>query len=204
MVYSSPVSEAIETPIGAGGKRERTRAALVDATLAVVADKGFAAASLDEIAARAGMTKGAIYSNFRGKADLLLAAIGAKGLTLTPTRPPDRTLRDHLDAMAGELVQMLRRARGEVAFLAEFQFHALIDPEVRRGLAATYADAFAGNARYLAGLSDLRPGVSPQRLAVALQAIAMGFLVQSFVSPDEVSEAVIADTFRALADGWTA
>ena len=47
-----------------GGKRERTRAALVAATLAVVAERGFAGASLDEIAARAGMTKGAVYSNF--------------------------------------------------------------------------------------------------------------------------------------------
>src|SRR4051812_34133548 len=114
-----------EQPAKLGGKRERTRAALVDATLALVAEKGFAAASLDEIATRAGMTKGAIYSNFRSKGELLLAAIDAKGLTLAVTRPADVTLRDHLQAMAGELAQMLDRARGEAAFLAEFQLYAL-------------------------------------------------------------------------------
>ena len=184
-----------------GGKRERTRAALVAATLELIAEEGFAAASLEEIAARAGMTKGAIYSNFRSKGDLLLAAISAKGLTLSPTRTPDATLREHLEAMAGELAQMLRRARGEAAFLAEFQLHALVDPEVRRSLAATYSAAFDGNAAYLARLSDLKPGVDPRRLAVGLQAVALGFLVQSFLTPEEVTEAAIVETMRALIDG---
>jgi AcrR family transcriptional regulator len=184
-----------------GGKRERTRAALVEATLALIAEKGFAAASLDDIAARAGMTKGAIYSNFRSKGDLLLAAIGSKGLTLAPTRTPEASLREHLEAMAGELAQMLRRARGQAAFLAEFQLHALVDPEVRRSLAVTYSEAFDGNAAYLARLADLKPGVDRRRLAVGLQAVGLGFLMQSFLTPDEVTEEVIVETLRALVDG---
>ena len=54
-----------------GGKRQRTRAALVEATLAIIAEQGFAAVTLDGVAARAGVTKGAIYSNYRGKGELL-------------------------------------------------------------------------------------------------------------------------------------
>ena len=183
-----------------GGKRERTRAALVAATLAVVAERGFAGASLDEIAARAGMTKGAVYSNFGSKAELLLAAIGAKGLTLEPMRSKDVTLREHLEAMAGELADMLTRARGEAAFLAEFQLYALGDPEVRRSLASLYAQSFAGNAEFLTGTGGLAPGVSARRLAVAIQSVGIGFMVQSFLSPDEVTEAVIRETLMALAD----
>src|ERR1700733_2897411 len=117
-----------------GGKRERTRAALVEAALEVVASRGFAAASLDEIAAKAGMTKGAIYSNFSSKAELLLAAMSAKGLTLSSSRPTELTVAEELDAMAGDLAATIRRARGEEAFLAEFQLHALTDPELRKGL----------------------------------------------------------------------
>lgn len=191
-------SESMDRP---GGKRERTRAALVAATLEVVAEKGFAAASLDEIAARAGMTKGAIYSNFASKAELLLAVISAKGLTLTPTRPPDVTLRSHLAAMAEDLAQMLDRAKGEAAFLAEFQLYALADPEVRRSLSTVYAETFAGNAAFLARLKDLKPGVSPRRLAVALQSLALGFMVQSFMTPQEVTAETIRDAMQALADG---
>jgi AcrR family transcriptional regulator len=186
-----------------GGKRERTRAALVAAALEIVAAKGFAAASLDEIAAKAGMTKGAIYSNFASKAELLLAAMSAKGLTLASPRPPAATIDDELRGMAADLAITLRRAKGEAAFLAEFQLYALGDPELRRGIAATYAEGFSRTADYLAGLGGAPPRMPPRDLAVALQAVALGFMIQSFITPEEITEAVILETMTALADGLT-
>jgi AcrR family transcriptional regulator len=112
------MSMAAETQRRTGGKRERTRAALIAATLDVVAVKGFAGASLDAIATRAGMTRGAIYSNFAGRGELLLAAMGAKGLTLSPVYAPGAPLRVQLRAMADALVEALPRAHGEAKFLA--------------------------------------------------------------------------------------
>jgi AcrR family transcriptional regulator len=47
--------------------------ALVDAAGEVFARRGFAGASLDEIAETAGFTRGAIYKNFDGKEDLFFA-----------------------------------------------------------------------------------------------------------------------------------
>ncbi|MBN3511859.1 MULTISPECIES: TetR/AcrR family transcriptional regulator [Mycolicibacterium] len=52
---------------------ERTRSLLLDAAEAVFAEKGFTAASLDDIAHAAGYTKGAIYNHFATKEDLFLA-----------------------------------------------------------------------------------------------------------------------------------
>ncbi|MEV0669486.1 helix-turn-helix domain-containing protein [Mycobacterium sp. NPDC050441] len=52
---------------------ERTRSLLLDAAEAVFAEKGFTAASLDDIANVAGYTKGAIYNHFATKEDLFLA-----------------------------------------------------------------------------------------------------------------------------------
>jgi len=184
-----------------GGKRERTRAALVNAALAIIAERGFAAASLDEIAARAGMTKGAIYSNFSGKAELLLAAMGAKGLTLSSLRPAAETVAEELSAMARDLVATLERAKGEEAFLAEFQIFALGDTELRKGLAVAYADSFAGTADYLARLKDRNSGMSPRELAVALQSIAMGFLIQAVITPGEVTSEVVTATLEAFGRG---
>jgi AcrR family transcriptional regulator len=123
-----------DKPAG-GGKRERTRRALVAAALEVIAAKGFAAASLDEIAARAGMTKGAVYSNFSSKAELLLAAMGAKGLALSDPRPPAETVDDEVAAMATQLVDLVRRAKGEETFLAEFNLYALSDLKFARASA---------------------------------------------------------------------
>jgi AcrR family transcriptional regulator len=182
-----------------GGKRERTRAALIAAALEVVAAKGFAAASLDEIAATAGMTKGAIYSNFSSKAELLLAAMGAKGLTLSAPRPPAQTIGEELSAMAVELAELVRRAKGEETFLAEFNLYALSDPEIRQGLGAAYADGFVGTAAYLSRLSGT--DMPSRHLAVALQCIGLGFMLQSLVTPNEVTDEVIEETMQALARG---
>jgi hypothetical protein len=185
MVQSGMMSSGDESQPGAdgkrssGGKRARTRRALVAAALEVIAAKGFAAASL-----------------------VLLAAMGAKGLALSSPRPPAETVGEELTAMAGELVELVRRAKGEETFLAEFNLYALSDPEIRKGVGATYADDFTSTAAYLARLRGTT--MPPRRLAVALQCVALGFMVQSFLTPDDVTDAVIRETLRALAVGVSA
>src|SRR3954465_1205221 len=52
-------------------KKAQTRERLLDAASTVFARKGFAATSIDEIAEVAGVTKGAVYSNFESKEDLV-------------------------------------------------------------------------------------------------------------------------------------
>jgi AcrR family transcriptional regulator len=188
----------------AGGKRERTRAALIEATLQVVEEKGFAAASLDEIAARAGMTKGAIYSNFAGKAGLLMAAMAARGLTLSSHRAPAATIDEELRAAGAELAATLARAAGEGALVGQFQLYAAGDADFRAGLADAYREALASTANYLAGLDGDCGGFTAPELAAALQAVAMGFLVQAFITPDLATPALARKTLAALADGLAA
>jgi AcrR family transcriptional regulator len=54
-----------------------TRDRLLTAAAEVFAEKGYDGAGVQEIARRAGFTTGAIYGRFRGKAQLLLAAMEA-------------------------------------------------------------------------------------------------------------------------------
>lgn len=56
-------------------QQQRTRTALVAAAARTFARDGYHAASLEAIAASAGYSKGAVYSNFRGKAELFLAVM---------------------------------------------------------------------------------------------------------------------------------
>jgi len=51
---------------------------LLDAAADVFAERGYEGAGVAEIARRAGVTTGAIYSRFSGKADLLVSAIDAR------------------------------------------------------------------------------------------------------------------------------
>lgn len=54
---------------------DSTRAALLSAAVEVFAERGYEGAGVAEIARRAGLTTGAIYSRYTGKAELLLDAI---------------------------------------------------------------------------------------------------------------------------------
>ena len=56
-----------------GDKRERTRGRLLDSAVEVIREKGFYGTTLEEVARRAGMTRGAIYGNFKDKDELFLA-----------------------------------------------------------------------------------------------------------------------------------
>jgi AcrR family transcriptional regulator len=66
-------------PLTRQRRRELTRDALIEAAAELFAHRGVHAASLDDIAAAAGFTKGAIYSNFGSKEDLLLAVVEERG-----------------------------------------------------------------------------------------------------------------------------
>src|SRR4051794_28647517 len=65
-VSAQPVGDPGDDPLGAR---------LLEAATAVFAERGYAGAHVADIAARAGVTTGAIYSRYEGKAELLAEAI---------------------------------------------------------------------------------------------------------------------------------
>jgi AcrR family transcriptional regulator len=56
-------------------KKAATREALLEAAMRVFARQGYVATSVDEVAWEAGMTKGAVYSNFASKEELFAAVV---------------------------------------------------------------------------------------------------------------------------------
>src|SRR5476649_1930069 len=62
-------------PLTPERRRAMTRRHLLEAAAIVFARDGFHGATLDDVAATAGFTKGAVYSNFKSKDDLFLALL---------------------------------------------------------------------------------------------------------------------------------
>src|SRR5271165_5975415 len=90
-------------PLTPERRRQQTREHLLAAAAEVFGQRGFHGASLDEVAAVAGFTKGAVYSNFKNKEDLFLALLESEyqrelatvRTTLETTDgPPDAHLSD--------------------------------------------------------------------------------------------------------------
>ena len=63
-------------------KQQQTRAAIIDAATALFAKFGVEGTSMEAIARHAGLTQGAIYSNFASKADLWWAIADQMSRTL--------------------------------------------------------------------------------------------------------------------------
>ncbi|RXR25825.1 TetR/AcrR family transcriptional regulator [Oerskovia turbata] len=66
-------------------RRAGTRQQIIDAAVSLIADQGFTATSVEDIAAAAGVAKGSVYYNFGSKSDVFEAALtgGLERLTLT-------------------------------------------------------------------------------------------------------------------------
>jgi AcrR family transcriptional regulator len=88
-------------------------AEIVDAAMAVFADRGFAAAKLDDIARQAGVSKGALYLYFETKEDIFRAVV-ARAIT-----PNMQAIRAMIAAHPGPLSDLLRGVGERVASLIE-------------------------------------------------------------------------------------
>lgn len=76
----APADGAAPVPAPAGaprGPRPATAAKILDATRAALADSGFAALTVEAVAARSGVAKTTIYRHYRSRTDLALAVLTA-------------------------------------------------------------------------------------------------------------------------------
>ena len=97
-----PVSAPPETP--RRRRKDARPAELTAAALALFVDKGFAATRLDDIAARAGVSKGTLYLYFASK-EALFKAVIAEGMVAALAAAEER-LADH-HGSAADLLQAL-------------------------------------------------------------------------------------------------
>ena len=180
-------------------KRRETVARLVEAAADVIAEKGFQRATLDEIAARAGMTKGAIYSNFETKEHLFWAVLGSRRLAIPSQWSGERSMRENLTANAIAFCANLKQSRADAGLLAEFVLYALGNDAARARWATWYGGPFeAASPEFEAYLQA--QGMPPFRVFwTALQAMALGLYVQHALMPERVTEDVVVAAVELLA-----
>ncbi len=138
-----------------------TRTTVLKAALAVFSAKGYAAATLDDVAKAAKVTRGAIYWHFKSKADLyntLVLELSARGASVV----------QQAIAEGGTLIEILRRVFVRQCALIEDDkearavmelalFKTGLDPELQAGRKKQLE---AGNA-LVAGIAEaMRQGIA--------------------------------------------
>jgi AcrR family transcriptional regulator len=188
-----------------------TRSRLLDAAAEEFASKGFGGASLDRIADAAGFTRGAVYSNFDGKADLFVAVLDQR-----LDRQFDEIGKAMADAGAelGAFVDTLRSVswttRNPPALVLqwmqlydEFRLYALRNPKARPALARheqRLRESYARAARsYLEPLGLV--GVVPDDVVgTILFALDHDLNRQEVIDPKHVPRTAFADALAFLVD----
>ncbi len=189
-------------------RKAKTREQLLEAAARVFARKGYAGASVDDIAEEAGFTVGALYSNFSGKQDLFLVAFErhcdqelAQVQALLAAELPIEQL---LDAVSRQFGDLGDEHRQWWVLSMELWLYAQRDPAARARLAAlegkvrtAVADALQ---RQAARAGQPLP-VPATDLAAAMLAVWQGLMRQRLVDPDAVPPEAIGAALAWLRNG---
>lgn len=179
---------------------------MLDAAFAVFGERGIAGSSISQVADAAGLTKGAVYSNFASKDDLVLslmeehAMARLSGALAEIASAPDP--HGALGAAAAVLVRAMHVDAAWHRILAEYYAMSHHDPQRRDGLRQRRREAHEAVARGIERLTEqtgLRLALPPDELAVVLFALSNGLAVESGINPDAVSDDLFGKVLVLLA-----
>ncbi|MGE2723683.1 TetR/AcrR family transcriptional regulator [Mycolicibacterium pulveris] len=166
---------------------EHTRSLLLDAAENVFGEKGFTAATLDDIAYAAGYTKGAIYKHFATKEDLFLAVSDRYWRRYFDNFAEVMSAAEQVGARERDEIakrwRQLSRDRGaeHAALGHEFTLYLLRNPEARDRVAAKRSEVVEKLAKFivdgvnsLGGTVLIPPVTLAQVLIATSDAIVLG------------------------------
>jgi AcrR family transcriptional regulator len=183
--------------------KQQTRTRIVDCARELFNRRGFAEVSIDEIMARAGLTRGGFYNHFKTKEDLFVEAVAAyrnfnpatrwSGVDFDPSCGGNRFARQMIHAYLSQT--HLDDIDGHCPMIALPSDVARASPRVKQA----YRELLEGMARTLAnGLPKTRRRDAGQR-GLALAALCIGGMVLARTFEDADFRREIREAARATA-----
>src|SRR4051794_10151640 len=190
-----------------------TRRELLDSALTVFAERGYRDASVDEVAERAGYSKGALYWHFSSKDDLFYALLEdrilepwEKSIRRLESASPDEDMAPEASRVFGEL---LRGERDLLLIQHEYWAQAVRDPRLRRRYAnrrkklrIALGRAIGKRLEHL-GAPPLEIGAE-EEMATIFIAVALGLAQERLVDAKAVPDSLLGDSFALLYAGHVA
>jgi AcrR family transcriptional regulator len=188
--------------------RGTARQRLLDAAEHVLADHGYRGASVDDVAAEAGLTKGAFYYNFSSKEELFVSLLEdrfdrrARGLmTLTANASTNEASSAAVSRGLADLIDQHRRL---VLMMNEFWALAVRDEALRERWVSRQQALRRDLAKTLSTRHETTgvPLTLPaERLATAIIALADGLAMDRLTEPQAVPDELFGEILSLLYDG---
>ncbi|MFC4158105.1 TetR/AcrR family transcriptional regulator [Chitinimonas lacunae] len=173
-----------------------TRTRILDSAARVFARKGYLCASLDEVAADAGLTKGAVYWHFSSKNELFFALLDSRFKTeyeqhLPAALEAQQANPDPKAALLELLCEVLGRVEQDPDWprlFLEFMGQAR-EPEIRRRLGDAYLSSYRMSAQLIARQhQDHGQGSpdDPELMAIFWSSLMDGLILAWLINPDKI------------------
>jgi AcrR family transcriptional regulator len=188
--------------------RAQTRERLLQAAGRVFAERGYERATIDDVAAAAGLTKGAVYSSFAAKDELFYALmeqrIGERLALVAEAVDPQATIAD-MTADAGDSLAALMSSQADWHLLfIEFWARAIRNP----GLREEFARHRRSSRELIAGFLDqhaTKVGIvlplPADQLAIAVLALSNGLAIEQLADPETVDPTTFGAILSLLLNG---
>lgn len=193
------------TALSRAERKLQTRAAIIDAAAALFAKQGIEATSLDRIAGTIGLTKGAVYSTFASKEELIDAVAESRSVLIDPDPlfRADLPLREGLRSIAEAFLTLRPRLTREILCL-ELEMFLYADRHPRWGHAELRAlrEARREEADRLEAAAAERGERLPmpaEDFFVALEALLIGIAREQFRDPAVLSDSTIESLIVGVA-----
>jgi AcrR family transcriptional regulator len=187
-----------------------TKGKIMRAAQDLFSRSGFESASVSEICALAGVSKGAFYHHFPSKQSIFMELLTEwlRGVdeALENLRTIQPEVPQALIQMADILPEIIKTAEGRLPIFLEFWVHATRDPSLWKEAIAPYKkyrDFFIqmmGEGMVAGSIS----AVDKETAALAVMSMAIGLLLQGIVDPAGSDWAGVGrESIRVLTDGLT-
>ena len=183
--------------------RELTQQRLLDAAQKVFAKKGLDGASVEDIAATAGYTRGAFYSNFASKNDLFIEMLrrdhDRADAEFFALRDDNLSL-DYIQERTRDIYSKLYRDNECFMSWTEARLLSARDPKFRAKLNALMLEKRAKIAEFIDYFNKrvgIKPAVPPSIMALGFMSLIEGVKLFAISSPGEMTPEV-AETTLAM------
>jgi len=196
----------------ADDSREDTRRLLLDAAAQLISERGYRGAAVNDLIARAGLSKGAFYWHFKRKDDLLFALLDERLdrpirelVEMLQSAPAD----DDMAPQANQLFTQLLEHDPETLVLEhEYRSLALREPELRRrylkrqaSLRGALARGLEARARHLGAPPFSTPF---SEIATAYLSLTQGLAIERLIDPESVPDHLLGETVALVYQGLVA
>ncbi|OIN95312.1 MAG: hypothetical protein AUJ21_03415 [Anaerolineae bacterium CG1_02_58_13] len=187
-------------------RSEETRARILEAAVKQFSVNGYNKASVDNICAQAGVSKGAFYHHFKTKQDVFLALLDGWLQTFDQAieASKDRPVPETFQMMTEYFPYMFQSASENLPMFLEFLLQASRDETIWQASIAPYRRYHKHFASLIKkGIAEGSfVDVNPDLAARLIVSAAMGLLLQSLLDPEGAKwEKVARETVQVMMKG---